>query len=338
MNQKSSTAIDKLWKWMTGRRETSLVVLLVLSCVFIAFLSPTFFSMYNIDTIINDIAILAIVSIAQFFVILSNGIDISVGAIIAFSGMACGMINQDHPGTPVFLIILVGIGLGFVMGAINGVLVAYGKIPPIITTLGTTSIFRGATFVLSKNTWVTAHEMTDAFKGFPRGRFLGITTLVWCALIVIVITYVFSRYSRTGRAIFAIGGNPTAARFVGVSEPKTRFIVFVISGLLCGFAGFLWTTRYASAVNEMATGFEMQAVASCVLGGVNFSGGSGGIIGVVLGALFFGIINNALPSLYLNTFWQLFVQGLVVLIALMINTIVEDRKAKTLLAQRRLSK
>ncbi|MDD2231377.1 MAG: ABC transporter permease [Sphaerochaetaceae bacterium] len=332
------TALNKIGKWIGGRREASLVILLLISCLLIGVMSPDFFSSTNVDTIINDIAILAIVSIAQFFVILSNGIDISVGAIIAFSGMACGMINQDHPGTPIFVIILAGLGLGLAMGAINGALVAYGKIPPIITTLGTCSIFRGSTFLLSKNTWVTAHEMTDAFKHFPRGRFLGITTLVWCALIVIVIAYVFSRYTRTGRAIYAIGGNPTAAKFVGVSESKTRFIVFLISGLLSGFAGFLWTTRYASAVNEMASGFEMQAVASCVLGGVNFAGGSGGIIGVVLGALFFGIINNALPSLYLNVFWQLFVQGLIVLIALMVNTIVDDRKARKLLAQRRVSK
>lgn len=330
--------LKKTGRLMADKREASLVALLIICCIPIGILAPDFFKAANLDVIINDIAILSIVSIAQFFVILSGGIDISVGSVIAFSGMACGMINQDYPGTPIFLIILAGLGLGLLMGAMNGALVAYGKIPPIITTLGTSSIFRGATFVLSKNTWVTAHEMTDAFKRFPRNRFLGITALVWCAIIVIAATYIFSRYTRTGRAIYAIGGNKAAAKFVGVSESRTSFIVFLTSGLLCGFAGFLWTTRYASAVNEMATGFEMEAVASCVLGGVNFAGGSGGIPGVVLGALFFGIINNALPSIYLNVFWQLLVQGLVVLIALMINTILDDRKARKLLAQRRVQK
>lgn len=330
--------LKNIAKWVKGRREASLVVLLLLSCVLIAAISPSFFSLENFDKIINDIAILAIVSIAQFFVILSGGIDISVGAIIAFSGMACGMINQYHPGVPVFLIVLAGLGLGLLMGAINGVLVAYGKIPPIITTLGTTSIFRGATFLLSKNTWVTSHEMTEPFKAFPRVRILGVTALVWCALIVIAAAYVFAKDTRSGRAVYAIGGNKTAAKFVGVSENRTNLSVFLISGLLCGLAGFLWTTRYACAVNDMATGFEMQAVASCVLGGVNFSGGSGGVLGVALGSLFFGIINNALPSLYLNVFWQLLVQGLIVLLALVINTVVADRRARQLLAERRVGR
>jgi rhamnose transport system permease protein len=180
--------------------------------------------------------------------------------------------------------------------------------------------------------------MTDAFKGFPKVRVLGITALVWCAIIVVVISYIFSRFTKNGRAMYAIGGNPVAAKFVGVSLSKTMMVTFISSGLLCGFAGFLWVTRYASAVNEMAEGFEMEAVASCVLGGVNFAGGAGNIIGVVLGSLFFGIINNALPSLYLNVFWQLFVQGLIVLVALMVNTIVDNRKAKNLLKQRRVQK
>jgi rhamnose transport system permease protein len=221
------------------------------------------------------------------------------------------------------------------MGAINGALVAYGKIPPIITTLGTMSVYRGLTFVLSKGTWVTAHEMTPSFIGFPRMRILGVSSLVWMALIVIALSYYFIQHTRSGREIYAIGGNATAAKFVGVNEKRVRFLVFVLSGITFGFAGSLWTARYASAVNEMATGFEMQAVAACVLGGVNFAGGAGAIPGVVLGALFLGVLNNALPVMYLSTFYQVLVQGLVVLFALIINTVVDQRKAKKLLTQRR---
>ncbi|MCK9600586.1 MAG: ABC transporter permease, partial [Sphaerochaeta sp.] len=130
-------------------------------------------------------------------------------------------------------------------------------------------------------------------------------------------------------------GNPTAAKFVGVNENRVRVVVFLISGTLCGLAGALWTARYASAVNEMATGFEMQAVAACVLGGVNFSGGAGGIIGVVLGTLFLGVVTNALPVVYLSVFWQTFVQGLIILVALALNTLSDQRKSAKLLAQRR---
>ncbi|NLK06876.1 MAG: ABC transporter permease, partial [Spirochaetales bacterium] len=143
------------------------------------------------------------------------------------------------------------------------------------------------------------------------------------------------RFTRTGREIYAIGANPTAAKFVGVNENRVRVVVFLVSGALCGLAGALWTARYASAVNEMATGFEMQAVAACVLGGVNFSGGAGGIIGVVLGTLFLGVVTNALPVIYLSVFWQTFVQGLIILLALTLNTLSDQHKNKKLLAQRR---
>jgi rhamnose transport system permease protein len=322
-------------KSLLGRREASLVILLLVILVPIVIRSPKFLSGENISRIVNDMSILAIVAIGEFFVILSNGIDLSVGSIIAFSGMASGMLNEAYPHVPVFLILLLGIGIGAIMGSINGALVAYGKIPPIITTLGTMSVYRGLTFVLSGGTWVTAHEMTTNFIGFPRQSFLGISALIWMALIVIGATYYFSRFTRSGREIYAIGGNATAAKFVGVNEKRIRFMVFVISGTLFGFAGSLWTARYASAVNEMATGFEMQAVAACVLGGVNFAGGAGAIPGVVLGALFLGVLNNALPVVYLSTFYQTLVQGMVVLLALIINTVVDGRKTRKLLEQRR---
>ena len=333
----ANTTIKKLGTSIIERREASLVILLLIILIPIQIRSPQFLSFTNIDRILNDISILSIVAIGEFFVILSNGIDLSVGSIIAFSGMASGMLNEAYPGTPIFFILLLGIAIGALMGAINGALVAYGKIPPIITTLGTMSVYRGFTFVLSKGTWVTAHEMTASFIGFPRIRFLGVSALIWMALLVIVLSYYFIQYTRSGREIYAIGGNATAAKFVGVNEKKIRFLVFVLSGISFGFAGSLWTARYASAVNEMATGFEMQAVAACVLGGVNFAGGAGAIPGVVLGALFLGVLNNALPVMYLSTFYQVLVQGLVVLFALIINTVVDQRKSKKLLTQRRAS-
>ncbi|MDD3822607.1 MAG: ABC transporter permease [Sphaerochaetaceae bacterium] len=331
----SEPLLQRIVKILLDRREASLVILLAIMLVPIVARSPQFLSLDNINRILNDISILSIVAIGEFFVILSNGIDLTVGSIIAFSGMASGMLNEAYPNVPVVLILLLGIGIGAAMGSLNGLLVAYGKIPPIITTLGTMSIYRGMTFVLSKGTWVTAHEMTTTFIGFPRRTFLGISALIWMAVIVIALTYYFSRHTRPGREIYAIGGNATAAKFVGVNEKRTRFMVFVISGTLFGFAGSLWTARYASAVNEMATGFEMQAVAACVLGGVNFAGGAGAIPGVVLGALFLGVLNNALPVVYLSTFYQTLVQGMVVLLALIINTVVDQRKTRKLLAQRR---
>lgn len=265
MPEKQKLDWKPLVRRLFSRREASLVTLLILLLIPISIRSPKFLSPSNVGTILNDMAILVIVAIGEFFVILSNGIDLSVGSIIAFTGMACGMINESFPAFPAPLLLLVGLAIGAVMGVVNGVLVAYGKIPPIITTLGTMSIYRGLTFVLSKGTWVTAHEMTASYIGLPRVSVLGVSVLLWIAFLVIAVCYYFSRYTRTGREIYAIGGNPTAAKFVGVSESRVRLVVFIASGLLCGLAGALWTARYASAVNEMATGFEMQAVDNAVV-------------------------------------------------------------------------
>ncbi len=330
-----SEKCKKIIKELLDRREISLLLLLAVLLVPITLRSPSFLSASNISLIFNDMAILVIVSIGQFFVILSNGIDLSVGSIIAFTGMACGMLNESHPAFPAWMLLFVGLGLGLLMGCINGALVSFGKIPPMLATLGTMSIYRGLTFVMSKGTWVTAHEMSESYIALPRTNILGVSSLIWIAVIIVAIMYYITNYTQKGRAIYAIGGNPVAAKFVGVSERRTRIITFLLSGALCGLAGALWTARYASAVNEMATGFEMQTVAACVLGGVNFAGGSGGIIGVVIGALFLGVIKNALPVIYLSTFWQTFVEGLVVLFALSINIIIDNKKQRALLAQKR---
>ncbi|AEC02855.1 ABC transporter permease [Parasphaerochaeta coccoides] len=339
MNRKNfKETVNSTFSSLLKRREASLVILLLVFLVPVLIQSPNFLSLENLARIFNDMSILAIVAIGQFLVILSGGIDLSVGSVIAFTGMSAGMVNEAAPAVPVPMLLMISAAIGLLMGMFNGVLVAWGKIPPIITTLGTMSLYRGLTFVLSGGTWVTAHEMTPSYIGFPRIQFLGISVLVWVAIMVVIIMYAFIRYTRTGRAFYAIGGNPVAAKFVGVNEAKTRFIVFIISGLLAGLAGGLWTARYASAVNEMATGFEMQTVASCVLGGVAFSGGAGGVPGVVLGALFLTMLNNALPVIYLSPFWQTLVEGLVILIALVINTVVDQRKTARLLAQRRVKK
>lgn len=316
-------------------RELNLILLTVVLLIVVTLRAPSFLHLKNIERIVNDTAILIMVASGQLLVILTGGIDLSVGSTIAFSGMAVSMMNQYNPEMPVAVLILAGILIGTALGAFNGACVAFGKVPPVITTLGTMSIFRGFTFVLSKGQWVTAHEMTDAYMNIPKGRLLLIPNLTVWAIVVFIIMYYFIRYTRSGREIYAVGGNKTAAHFVGVSEKKVNFMVFTISGALCGLAGVMWTARYAAAVNETATGFELQTVAACVLGGVSLAGGAGTLTGVVMGALFLGIINNALPVVNLSPFFQMGIQGLVVLAAIIANVIMEQRNDKKLLAGRR---
>lgn len=321
-------------KEILKKREITLILLLVILATAVNMRAPGFVGGENINRIVNDTSILIMVAIGQFFVILTGGIDLSVGSIIAFSGMSASMLNQYNPTIPVFYVLLIGIGIGLVLGAFNGLLVAFGKVPPIIATLGTMSIYRGFTFVLSKGQWVTAHEMTESYMNLPKGSFFGISNLIWAAIIVSVIMIFFSRYTRSGREIYAIGGNKTAARFVGVSDIKVNMIIFTISGALCGIAGVMWTSRYAAAVNETAAGFELMTVAACVLGGVNIAGGAGAIPGVIIGALFLGIINNALPVVNFSPFYQMLIQGVIVLSAMSLNTMMDKRKEKQLLNRR----
>lgn len=316
------------------KREFTLLLLISVMLLLIVTQAPAFVSPKNILRIINDTSILIMVSIGQFMVILTGGIDLSVGSIIAFSGMASSMLNQYYPQTPILLILLAGIGIGTLLGLINGLLVAFGKVPPIITTLGTMSIFRGMTFVMSKGQWVTAHEMTESYMNIPHGSFLGISNLIWAGVVVCLLMYYFMKYVRTGREIYAIGGNKVAALFVGVKEKKINIIVYSLVGLLSGLAGVMWTARYAAAVNETAIGFEMQTVAACVLGGVSFAGGAGAVGGVILGALFLGILTNALPVVHLSPFYQLGLQGVVILVAMIINSLSDKKNEKKLLNRR----
>lgn len=315
-------------------RVVTLGILIFFLVILILSRAPRFISPDNILRILDDTSILIIVAIGQFMVILTGGIDLSVGSIIAFSGMAASMVNQYSPETPIPIVLLIGIAIGLVLGIINGLLVSLGKVPPIITTLGTMSVYRGFIFVLSKGQWVTAHEMTEGFMRLPQYRILGITSLIWFALIISLILYFFMTYTRTGREIYAIGGNKTAALFVGIKEKKIQLLIFSINGLLCGLAGVMWTSRYAAAVNETAIGFELLTVAACVLGGVNIAGGSGVIPGVILGALFLGILNNALPVVNLSPFFQMGLQGLVVLSAMAVNTLTNKRNERRLRRRR----
>lgn len=321
-------------KDMLRKREFTLFFIIAFLLGLIVIRVPTFLEPENILRIVNDTAILIMVSLGQLAVIVTGGIDLSVGSTVAFSGMAASMLNQYHPDIPVFLILGIGIAVGMGLGMVNGVIIAFGKVPPIIATLGTMSVFRGFTFVLSKGQWVTAHEMTENYMNLPHGHFLGLTNLIWSSIIVSLIMYGVMKYTRTGREVYAIGGNKTAALFVGVKEKRILFIVYTIIGLLAGLAGVMWTSRFAAAVNETATGFELQTVAACVLGGVSIAGGAGAVSGVVLGALFLGILTNALPVVKLSPFYQMGLQGIVVLGAMAVNNFSEKRQEKRLLERR----
>jgi rhamnose transport system permease protein len=321
-------------KKLLKRKETTVFILTVLLTLAVALRAPMFITPGSLLNIVVDTCILIIVATGQLGVILIGGIDLSVGSTMALVGMAAAMLNQFNPGIPTWFFMPFSVLAGAALGAVGGILVGFGRLPPLIASLGMMSAYRGIVFLLSKGQWVTANEMTEGFRKIPEGLSLGLPHMFWAALAVTVLVHIFMRHTRSGRDVYAIGGNPTAARFAGVSQRKVEVNVFVISGALAGLAGLLYVSRYGIAQNETATGFEMQTVAAAVLGGVNIAGGSGCVAGVVIGSLFLGVVNNALPVLRMSPFLQMAIQGFIILSAVVANTIVDQRNKKAFAAGR----
>ena len=297
-------------------------ILLAATLALVALIStrfPGFAAPANLARVFTDTAPLILLALGQMVVILTRCIDLSVAANLALTGMVVAMLNTVAPGVPVPAILIIAAGLGALMGAANGLLVWKLSIPPIVVTLGTMTIFRGIIFLISDGQWVNAHEMTPAFKAFPRQVLLGLPVLGWIAILAAILFYVATTRTALGRSFFAVGGNPHAAVYAGIDVGRTQFRAFVISGTLAGLTGYLWVARYAVAYVDIAGGFELEVVAACVIGGISIAGGIGSVGGALLGALFLGVVKNALPVVNISPFWQLAISGSVIIIAIAFN-------------------
>ena len=314
-------------------REIVLLFVIVSMILTISLRFPAFIKPENLLAVFNDSAPLMILAIAQMIVILTRCIDLSVAAILALTGMICAMVNVVFPELPIIFIILTSIMTGLLLGAINGFFVWIIRIPPIVVTLGTMTIYRGLIFVISEGKWVNAHEMSDGFKAFPRYEFLNLPILSWTAIVVIILfSFLLSRLP-LGRAFYAVGGNPHASVYAGLNVGRTQFFAFVLSGGLSGLVGYLWVSRYSVAYVDIAIGFELDVVAACVIGGIAIMGGVGSLIGAVQGALFLGVIKNALPVINISPFWQMAISGSAIVIAVILNTKSNARKGRNILKQ-----
>lgn len=320
---------------MTARilksRELLLAAAILVLIGLVSLRFPSFATPAKLTSVFNDTAILIILALGQMTVILTRCIDLSVASNLALTGMIVAMINTVAPDIPVPLLIAVAIAAGALLGSVNGLLVWLLNIPPIVMTLGTLTIYRGIIFIISDGRWINAHEMSDNFKAFPRADFAGLPVLSWIAIAAIGLFALILSRSPTGRAFFAVGGNPNAAVYAGIDVGFTRFVAFVISGALSGLAGYLWVARYAVAYVDIAGGFELEVVAACVIGGISIAGGIGSVGGAVLGALFLGVVKNALPVVNISPFWQLAISGSAILIAVAVNARAERQKGRVIL-------
>jgi len=320
-------------KTLLKQREFWLIVVIVAVALLVSLRSPGFIQPRSLANIVNDTSILFMLALGQMVVILTRSIDLSMAANLALSGMVVALLNVAYPDLPIPLLVLAAGALGTLLGAFNGLLVWKLDIPPIVVTLGTLTIYRGMIFVIAGGSWVNAHQMTDAFKALPRADFAGLSLLSWFAIVVIGLFYVLMTRTPLGRAFYATGINPTAATYVGINVGRTRFIAFCVSGLVSGVAGYLWIARYAVAYVDVAGGFELTIIAACVIGGVSIAGGIGTVPGAVLGALFLGIVNNALPVINISPFWQMAISGSAILLAVVFNARSERRRGRIILRQ-----
>ena len=314
------------------RREAVLAIIIAVLVGAITLRAPVFLSAGSLDTLITDGAILTIMALAQMLALVTRGIDLSIAANMALTGMIVALLSKAYPDMPVALTIAAALGIGLTLGAINALLIGLVEMPAIVVTLGTMSIYRGMVFEASASGRVNAHELSAAFVGFPNDRLWGITHVVWIAALVIAIQYLFLHHHRTGRELYALGGNPAAARYVGIRGPRIQLLVYSATGALSGVCGYLWVARYAVAYTETARGFEMQTIAACVIGGVSTAGGRGTVAGCALGTGFLVVLFNAFPVIDVSPFWQTAIAGTAILVAVIVNSRAERQRGKRILA------
>ncbi len=332
MKNKTGSKLGALFR----RREMSLLVVLILLCAVIQLRNSQFLTANVINGILKNYAYTMVMAFGMMLVLLIGGIDISVGAILALSGMSACQLMKNGVLQHGISVYAVSIGIGLVCGLIIGLIIAKGKVIPIIATLGLTYIYRGLTYIVSDSTWVGVAYMLDDFKEFAQTSFLGINHLIWITIIVFAISFVFLKWTTFGRKIYAVGSNAAAAEISGIKTDRIKILVYMINGGICGLCGAMYTGYYASAQNNMALGAEMDVIAACVIGGVSLDGGQGSAIGVLLGGLTIAVISKSLSMVGINPFWQQALKGAIILLSVIINVLVQRAAARQSLEGREI--
>jgi ribose/xylose/arabinose/galactoside ABC-type transport system permease subunit len=305
-----------------SRRDFALSAVLIALFVLFSISSPYFFSLENISNLLLSVSVIGTMAAVGTLVVVGRGIDLSLGSICALAGMVTALLIENYHW-PWSAGIAGGLAAGAVCGAVNGATVAWIGINPIITTIGTLSIFRGFAFVLSDGQPILIQS--DALLYFGAGRLMGLPLSVWL-LAVIFVTMNFVAYStRVGRSIYAIGASPRAALVAGLNVIGLRFLLFVVSGISAALAGILMIGQAGSATPSAATGYELWVITAILLGGTSLSGGQGSVVRTALGVLIIGVLNNGMVLLSVPTFYQIIANGLLLLMAVIVDQLQKKR-------------
>jgi ribose transport system permease protein len=309
---------------IAGRESGGLIVLLV-TVGALTLASPEFLTGNNLANLARQVAIFGILAIGQLMVILTGGIDLSVGSILGLAGAVTAQLLVS--GVPIIPAILIGVVVGGVLGVANGVLVTRFKLPPFIATLGMLGIARGIVLVITDAN--TIQGLPDSFQTVANGTVLGIPNLLIIFVVITAIAWFVLNRTVFGRYVYAVGSNPEAARLAGVPVAMVTTAVYVISGVLAAVGGVLLTSRLGAGVPTAGTGFELQAIAACVIGGASLSGARGSAIGAACGALIIGVLNNGGNLLAINAFYLQIAIGVLVLVAVGFDQLNTRKKARS---------
>jgi len=318
-------------------RELGLLIVLLLIILIVGIQAPRFLSIDNFEQILLSVAILAIAAVGETLVVLTRNVDLSVGSMVGVTAFVTAYFFKQLPGSNLLLGILLGCALGLVLGMVNGLIVSFGRVPAIVATLGTLYVYRGLIFIFSSNTTsqVNASDVPISYLALATTQIFGIPALILIAAVIAIIVGYFLHASQSGRQLYAVGSNPDAANMIGIPRDWLVFGAFAASGLLCGLAGVLWGARFATVDATAATGLELQVIAAVVVGGVNIFGGSGTILGVMLGAIVLGTLQNALNILNISQFWLLALYGAVIIGAVVLDAFITRWVQRTILSRRK---
>ena len=328
-DQKQNAAVEQnekvpFYKNSQFWKSTGIFWALVILIIIMAFSQPAFLTKPNLINILKQASITGILAIGLTLVLLTGGIDLSVGSVLAVACMAAAFLTQDALVFPVIMAFIAGIGVGAVFGLLNGFGIAYIGFAPFIMTMATLSAARGIALVSTNNRPI--FNLSRTFIDVSNSIYFGLPSLVYYFLIVSVLAYILTKKTVFGKWIYAVGGNQIAAKYSGINVEKVKLIIYMIMGSLSGLTGVLMASRITSGNPTVGEGYELDAIAACVIGGVSMSGGAGSVIGTVIGVLILGVISNGFDILGISSNYQRIMKGLVILLAVFIDIRSRSRK------------
>ena len=304
---------------ITGNKNFGLMVGLIALLILAAVITPDLYSVGSLMNMLRNNWVFVFLAVGEMIVIISGGIDISISCIMALSGCVCSLLQFNHPQVPVFLWLIVAVLVGTVCGMFNGFVVGTLKVTPMIATLGTNYIFRGLAFIISSGAWWYPHQYQMTFQNFSIGKTAGIYNIIWFAALILILAAVFLNYTTPGRRIYAVGTNKESAKVSGIRESRVMLMSYTICGAVCGLSGMLYVANFAVGNFAIGDGFEMTAIAICILGGVSIIGGQGKVGGVFIAILMMSIITSFISMLPGLSVWQDAIKGAIIIIAVGIN-------------------